>query len=257
MLAGTVTCPKKLRFADNDMPGARSHDGPSWTDTGRVPNPPSRSNGAGRQVSGCGHDACMPPHMPSIIKQNDSAARASRPAQPRDDPAHPGGGERRRAALRAARASPRLRPSWPSGRSPRPWSCPTCFSCSSSCGRSSPWLSRQPFAHGRRRGGAGRPSCAGVLLYAPARALHRAVVRRAAALGAVRARSPSRRCCSISTCAHARCRRRSPRPGCRRCRRASVRTSCSTASTPCCRSCAASPSGPRSRCRTWRTCSAC
>ena len=45
----------------------------------------------------------------------------------------------------------------------------------------------------------------------------------------------------LPSCAHARCRRPSPKRGCRHCRRASARTSCSTASMRCCRWSAASP----------------
>ncbi len=62
-------------------------------------------------------------------------------------------------------------------------------------------------------------------------------------------RSPS--CSSISTCAPGRCRRPSPKPGCRRCRRGSGRISCSTASTRCFRSFVATPSAPKSRWKTW------
>ena len=61
--------------------------------------------------------------MRSIIRQNGDSPSAARLPQPRDDPAHPRGGERGRAALRAARAN--RRPAaicLPDGRRPPPWS---------------------------------------------------------------------------------------------------------------------------------------
>ncbi len=95
----------------------------------------------------------------------------------------------------------------------------------------SPWLSRQPYATGASVV-AGITVVTTIVIHAlidwivpmPPGSLLRHLV-----LGLLLALARSS---LISICGRRRCRRRSPRRGCRRCRRAFARISCSTASTP-------------------------
>ena len=120
-----------------------------------------------------------------------------------------------------------------------------------------PWLARLPYATGAlRRRRADLAVGIGVNTARRARSAS-AAGRRCCAHLRLRAAASAARCSSTSGCAPRRCRRRSPRRGCRRCRRASGRISCSTASTPCSRWCAPTRGAPRPRSRTWPICSAC
>ena len=191
-----------------------------------------------------GHDACMPPPiMRSIIRQNGTSPGAARLPQPGHDPAHPGRRERRAPCCTRWRARPS-----PDGAVRRIGSrrdgvrraLPVRRARRAVARLAAP---RAAAVRHRRRRRAARDG----------RRRHRAFSRciagsqplpsgDAAAAGSLWALvAVPALCSSISSCAPARCRRRSPRRGCRRCRRASARISCSTASTPCCRSCARSP----------------
>ena len=232
---------------------AIAHPWPPWTAS---PTTQSRMVGRSpRNLAGAGTMlACRAPYGVDYKTKRTSACAAGLP-QSGDHPPHPACGQSRRRGGRAGAREPDHGRFTANGSRRPASSSPTSCSFSPCCGsprrgcpasRSPPAASRSPRDRPGRNGDLHGPGSAG------------AVARRArCCAGSCSAWSPPPRCCSISICGRGPCRRRSPRPACRRCRRAFARISCSTASTRSCRWCEATRSGPSWPCRTWRTCFAC